>query len=593
MSNFINRPLPLSKSKAIDQQLIKMIVKEYHPFSVVEDKEFRKLINMLSPNYIIPSRKTVSNSLLPQMYETVVQNVKRQLENVSAICLTTDGWTSITNQSFVAVTAHFIDPKKDYEISTVLLGCTDFPQSHTGDNLAIFLKNIVAEWGLSQHVAAVVTDNAANMKAAIEKCKWRQLSCFAHSINLVVQSGLMSIEHVTKKVKDIVTYFKKSLHGLSKLQELQRQTRSSVLKLKQDCPTRWNSTYDMLDRIFELKESIVATCAILNISDLNSLSEQDWIVIEKSKNILKIFYDLTIEISAEKYVTIFKEIIFIKALQKHIKSCKNDITLPQDVQNMATLLDPRFKKHGFIHAEKCSTTIRNLRSKVQSIRVEENTIPQPNVISPSVSLPTSSTAIWEDFDETVVNIIGGNNSTAAGIIEVDKYLNEPLLRRDENPLLWWSERKKVYPLLYEIVKRRLCIMATSVPCERIFSKAGQVVTNRRRDRFVRTALIKGGRTNNFVEGDLRGKHGNKKKLAPEIINQICDHINSFARIESHYLRNQTSREFIDGSLLQKCRDCLMQNVKLIKYHLVNFLHTLTSSIPDLIFFIPKRSVWIM
>lgn len=502
ISNFINRPLPLNKSKAIDQQLIKMIVKEYHPFSIVEDKEFRKLINMLSPNYVIPSRKTVSNSLLPQIYQIAVQNVKRQLEDVSAICLTTDGWTSVTNQSFVAVTAHFINPKRDYEISTVLLGCTDFPQSHTGDNLALFLKNTVAEWGLNQRVAAVVTDNAANMKAAIEKCEWRHLSCFAHSINLIVQSGLQSIEHVTKKVKDIVTYFKKSSHGLSKLQDLQRQTRSSILKLKQDCPTRWNSTYDMLDRIFELKEPIVATCAILNISGLNSLSEQDWIVIEKSKMILKIFYDVTIEISAEKYVTISKEIIFVKALEKYLKNFKNDITLPQDVQNMvkilyqklmirfqtiednilisqATLLDPRFKKHGFIHAEKCSTAIRHLRSKVQSIRAEENMIPQPNVIPPSVSLPTSSTAIWEDFDETVVNVIGGNNSTAAGIIEVDKYLNEPLLRRDENPLLWWSERKKVYPLLYEIVKRRLCNMATSVPCERIFSKAGQVVTNRR------------------------------------------------------------------------------------------------------------------
>lgn len=254
---------------------------------------------MLSPKYKIPSRKTVSNSLLPQMYQIAAQNVKYQLENVSAICLTTDGWTSITNQSFVAVTAHFINPKKDYKISTVLLGCTDFPQSHTGDNLVLFLKNTVAEWGLNQHVAAAVTDNAANMKAAIEKCEWRHLSCFAHSINLIVQSGLQSIEHVTKKVKDIVTYFKKSSHGLSKLQDLQRQTRSSILKLKQDCPTRWNSTYDMLDRIFELKEPIVATCAILNISGLNSLSEQDWIVIEKSKTILKIFYDVITEISAE------------------------------------------------------------------------------------------------------------------------------------------------------------------------------------------------------------------------------------------------------------------------------------------------------
>jgi len=38
------------------------------------------------------------------------------------------------------------------------------------------------------------------------------------------------------------------------------------------------------------------------------------------------------------------------------------------------------------------------------------------------------------------------------------------------------------------------------------------------DRFVKTALLKGGRTNNFSEGDLRGKHENKKKLDPEIIN---------------------------------------------------------------------------
>lgn len=67
----------------------------------------------------------------------------------------------------------------------------------------------------------------------------------------------------------------------------------------------------------------------------------------------------------------------------------------------------------------------------------------------------------------------------AGTIEVDKYLNEPLISRTENPLVWWSERKKIYPRLYEIVKTRLCIIATSVPCERIFSKAGQVLTERR------------------------------------------------------------------------------------------------------------------
>lgn len=60
---------------------------------------------------------------------------------------------------------------------------------------------------------------------------------------------------------------------------------------------------------------------------------------------------------------------------------------------------------------------------------------------------------------------------------------------------------------------------------------------------------------------------------------IRDHINSIQRIESHYLRNQTKREFIDGSLnistlyryyREKC-DKLKQNPgsKYIYQHIFN------------------------
>lgn len=480
-----------------------MIVKEYHPFSIVEDKEFRKLINMLSPTYIIPSRKTVSNSLLPQMYELEVQRVKAQLQNVSAVCLTSDGWTSRNNQSFIAITAHFLDPKKEIQLSSVLLGCTSFAQSHTADNLAAFMKDTIAEWGLSDRVAAIVTDNAANMKLAAEKCNWRRLSCFAHTINLIVHSGLEVIQDIVLKVKDIVSYFKRSSHALAKLQDMQKQTGSLILKLKQDCPTRWNSTYDMFDRLIQIKEPIIATLAILNNNEINALTAEDWDILEKSKDLLKIFYDITIEISAEKYVTVSKEIIFVNALLKFTNRFTNNINLPQKVRDMAlvlkqkilirfgriednvlitqsTLLDPRFKKHGFIDSHKCEIAIKMLRNKLQAIRTEQDNQPLTSTETSNLSsFPDVSSEIWRDFDQTVVNVIGGHNTRTAGIIEMDKYLNEPLINRHENPLLWWSERKKIYPRLYEIVKRRLCIIATSVPCERIFSKAGQVVTDRR------------------------------------------------------------------------------------------------------------------
>lgn len=69
--------------------------------------------------------------------------------------------------------------------------------------------------------------------------------------------------------------------------------------------------------------------------------------------------------------------------------------------------------------------------------------------------------------------------TVAGILELDRYIAEPLLKRTEDPLVWWNERKLIYPKLYQLVCRRLCVVATSVPCERIFSKAGMVLTERR------------------------------------------------------------------------------------------------------------------
>lgn len=270
--------------------------------------------------------------------------------------------------------------------------------------------------------------------------------------------------------------------------------------MKQDCPTRWNSTYDMLDRVLKIKEPIIATLAILNNTELNSLTPNEWQVVDKSKDLLKVFYDVTVEISAEKNITISKKFIFVKAMLKVTQSFINDTNLPKEVLDMAktlkekmmirfdriednilnaqaTILDPRFKKHGFINEDKCNRGISQLRNKLQSIRTEQlDILPQQ---SSSLAPQHSSSAIWEDFDESVVNAIGGNNSTVAGIIELDKYLNEQIISRHENPLLWWSERQKVYPRLYEIVKTRLCIIATSVPCERLFSKAGQVITDRR------------------------------------------------------------------------------------------------------------------
>lgn len=95
----------------------------------------------------------------------------------------------LNNESFVNVTVHFVDPKNETQLSSVLLGCENFRDKHTADDLAIFLKNTIDEWNLTNKLIGVVSDNASNIKSAIKKCNWRYLSCFAHSAHFAHQFG--------------------------------------------------------------------------------------------------------------------------------------------------------------------------------------------------------------------------------------------------------------------------------------------------------------------------------------------------------------------------------------------------------------------
>lgn len=48
--------------------------------------------------------------------------------------------------------------------------------------------------------------------------------------------------------------------------------------------------------------------------------------------------------------------------------------------------------------------------------------------------------------------------------------------------------------------------------------------------------------------DKRGKHANRNRTDEEILNSVRNHINSIPRVDSHYVRKDTKREFIDGGL---------------------------------------------
>ena len=65
------------------------------------------------------------------------------------------------------------------------------------------------------------------------------------------------------KIKKLVEHFRKSATSMKKLQDTQKLIGLHDLKLKQDVPTLWNSTFEMLDRVLKIKEAFISTTSLV------------------------------------------------------------------------------------------------------------------------------------------------------------------------------------------------------------------------------------------------------------------------------------------------------------------------------------------
>ena len=60
-----------------------------------------------------------------------------------------------------------------------------------------------------------------------------------------------------------------------------------------------------------------------------------------------------------------------------------------------------------------------------------------------------------------------------------RFKNEPSVDKDEDPLGLWKTKRLEYPTLTRLVKKFLCVPATSTQAERVFSWMGWLLNKRR------------------------------------------------------------------------------------------------------------------
>ena len=141
----------------------------------------------------------------------------------------------------------------------------------------------------------------------------------------------------------------------------------------------------------------------------------------------------------------------------------------------ASFLHPRTKNLTFVDDDKRQNIHDQIKVEMRKLNSEAtDTSDEP---------PQKRQNSNHDVMEWLDDILEPQN-TCSVVVQSDKvefemiqYLNEPCCKTDV--LDWWRQKEQFFPLLSQLARKYLCVPASSVPAERIFSTAGYLINNKR------------------------------------------------------------------------------------------------------------------
>jgi len=121
---------------------------------------------------------------------------KLHASGVEYYSFTTDGWsTNVAINSLISLTAHWVE--QDFTKISAVLCVKEMEGSHTGSAICAKFGSMFSEWDIEKQL--VLHDNATNMEKAMRDAAIPSYGCFAHSLQLVVNDGIL-VQHCVNEL---------------------------------------------------------------------------------------------------------------------------------------------------------------------------------------------------------------------------------------------------------------------------------------------------------------------------------------------------------------------------------------------------------
>ena len=331
--------------------LLEWVVDANISFRQPEHWRLRRVFEYLNPSVAATNAHISHNTVRRRITDLHLRYKSQIINHLSTvpgqIHIAFDGWRSRNRHALYGVVCFYID--SNGAPSKLVLGLPELKISHSGENIAAQIMEILESYDILEKVGYITLDNAANMDTATEEIadalgfdpQKRRVRCFGHVLNLVVKAllfghkseafeaevdgelGVDAGQHEVwrkkgpiGKLHNLVHWIHRSDKLTYRLRALQeeflersdspRSRASKPLDVVCDNQTRWLSTFYMIRRALKLRpflEDLAEKITIefnrerrngtrrkeelpLCLREESLLSEKDWTVIKLMERVL-------------------------------------------------------------------------------------------------------------------------------------------------------------------------------------------------------------------------------------------------------------------------------------------------------------------